>query len=150
MSRLDEAAAYAESQNAHGRVRFYIALVMLALLTVAFATVTVVSILADDLREADQGVAGGLAETVVCPFLALWMIRTFSRRHRDVHQEAQIVIGDQWFALLLIGAVGLIGLGIWQISLGNASNGTLMIAIAVADVVLVAVLRRRARQRDNR
>lgn len=55
--------------------------------------------------------------------------------------------GDQWFALLLVGAVVLIGLGIWQISLGNASNGALMIAIAVADVALVAVLRRRARQR---
>jgi hypothetical protein len=149
VSRLDEAAAYAESQNAHGRVRFYIALVGLAVLTLAFATVAVVSILADDLPEADQGVAGGLAGAVVCPLLALWMVRTFSRRNKDVQQEAQVMNGDQWFALLLIGAVGLIGFGIWQISLGNASNGTLMIAIAVADVVLVAVLRRRARQRDN-
>lgn len=149
MSRLHEAAAYAESQTAHGRVRFYIALVMLAVLTLACATVAVVSILADDLPEADQRVAVGLAGTVVSALLALWMVRTFSKRHKDVQQEAQVMNGDQWFALLLIGAVGLIGFGIWQISLGNASNGTLMIAIAVADVLLVAVLRRRARQRDN-
>lgn len=149
MSGLHEAAGYAEAQTAHGRVRFYIALVMLAVLSLACVTVAVASILAEDPPEADQTVAVGLAGAVISALLALWMVRTFSKRHKDVQQEEHVMNGDQWFALLLIAAVGLIGFGIWQISLGNASNGTLMIVIAVADVVLVAVLRRRARQRDN-
>jgi drug/metabolite transporter (DMT)-like permease len=149
VSRLHEAAAYAESQTAHGRVRFYIGLVMLAVLSLACAMVAVASILAEDLPEADQTVAVGLAGAVVSALLALWMVRIFSKRHKDVQQEDQVMNGDQWFALLLIGAVGLIGFGIWQISLGNTSNGTLMIVIAVVDVALVAALRRRARQRDN-
>jgi ABC-type glycerol-3-phosphate transport system permease component len=91
VSRLHEAAAYAESQTAHGRVRFYIALVMLTVLTLACATVAVVSILADDLPEADQRVAVGLAGTVVSASLALWMVRTFSKRHKDVQHEAQVM-----------------------------------------------------------
>lgn len=79
---------------------------MLAVLTLGFAMVAVVSLLADDLPEVDQGVGGGLARTVVCPLLALWMVRTFSRRHRDVQQETQAMNGDQWFALLQVGARG--------------------------------------------
>lgn len=50
--------------------------------------------------------------------------------------------GEQWFALLILGAVAAVGLGIWQITNGNTGAGWLLIAIAVADVILVATLRR--------
>lgn len=48
----------------------------------------------------------------------------------------------QWFALLVVAALLLVGLGVSQLAKGNTGTGVAMIAIAVADVVFVAAVRR--------
>ncbi len=56
----------------------------------------------------------------------------------------------QWFALLVGAAALLVGLGVAQLARGNTGTGVAMIAIAVADVVFVAVLGRLGPKRPNR
>ncbi len=48
----------------------------------------------------------------------------------------------QWFALLVLAAVLLVGLGVSQLATGHTGTGVAMIAIAVADVAFVAAVRR--------
>ena len=56
----------------------------------------------------------------------------------------------QWFALLVVGAALLVGLGVGQLARGNTGSGVAMIVIAVADVRFVAAARRFGPRRPNR
>jgi hypothetical protein len=53
----------------------------------------------------------------------------------------------QWIVLLLIGALAVIGLGVWQLALGQSRNGILLISIAVIDCAWVAYLYHRRNTR---
>jgi membrane protein implicated in regulation of membrane protease activity len=56
----------------------------------------------------------------------------------------------QWFALLVVGAAVLVGLGVGQLAGGNTAPGVALIVIAIADVVFVAAVRRFGRRRPTR
>ena len=55
-----------------------------------------------------------------------------------------------WFAVLVMSALLVIGLGVWQLAIGNPGAGVPLIAIAVADVGFVAAVRRRGPKRSTR
>lgn len=64
-------------------------------------------------------------------------------------RAAPAVTFRQWFALLVVGAAILVGLGVGQLARGNTGTGVAMIAIALADVVFVAAVRRFGRKRPS-
>jgi hypothetical protein len=64
---------------------------------------------------------------------------------RAAHQSQLM---KRWFALLLIGAVGTIGLGVWAIVEGRTGAGIGYIGVAVADTLLVASLYAYRRRRS--
>ncbi len=64
---------------------------------------------------------------------------------RAAHQSQLM---RRWFALLLIGAVGTIGLGVWAIVEGRTGAGIGYIGVAVADTLLVASLYAYRRRRS--
>ena len=134
MGRIKEGANYAARQYRWGRVRFYLALVGLGVVSVSFAVVAVVYAWADA-PDADQAVAAGLAGAIACPAVAVWGVYTFSgaSRHQSFRQTSPF---------LLLAALLLIGLGLWQMARGNVATGLWLIVLAVADVVVVAVVTR--------
>jgi Na+-translocating ferredoxin:NAD+ oxidoreductase RnfD subunit len=78
MGRLEDAADHAGRLCRGGRVRFYVALVMLGVLTVAFAAVAVVNGRAG-VADGDEAVVTGLIGAVACPAIAAWGVHRFSR-----------------------------------------------------------------------
>jgi hypothetical protein len=79
VGRLGDVAADAAEQYRGGPTRFYLALVLLALLTLTFIAVAVVYGIAGE-PDSDQAVAGGVVGAVVCPALAVWGVHKFRRR----------------------------------------------------------------------
>ncbi|MDQ4131353.1 MAG: hypothetical protein M3133_10285 [Actinomycetota bacterium] len=96
-----------------------------------------------DAPEADQAVAAGLAGAVASPTIAVWGVYRFSGASR---RESFRQISP----LLLLAALLLIGLGLWQGARGNVARGLWLIVVAVGDVVVVAgVTRRRSNRRSG-
>ena len=131
MGRLEEAANAAGRRYRWGRMRFYLALVMLGVITVAFALVAAVYAQVD-VADADEAVAAGLIGAVACPAIAVWGVHRLSGA--SPRQSFR-----QTSPLLLLGALLLIGLGLWHIAVGNGAAGACLVIIAVADVVAVVV-----------
>ena len=134
MGRIVEAANYAARRYPGGRVRFYVGLVMLAVLGVAFAVVAVVYAQAD-VADADEAVAAGIAGAVACPAIAVWGVHRFSGA--SPRQSFR-----QTSPLLLLAALLLIGLGLWQMAVGNGAAGVRLVLLAVVDVVVVVAITR--------
>lgn len=81
MGRIEEATNYAAHQYRWGRVRFYVALVGLGVVSGAFAVVAVVYAWADA-PDADQAVAAGLVGAAIFPAVAVWGVYRFSGASR--------------------------------------------------------------------
>ncbi len=135
MGRIEEAAKHAARQYRWGRVRFYIALVGLGVVSVASAVVAVAYAWADA-PDADQAVAAGLVGTVTIPAVGVWGVYRFSGASR---QESFRKITP----LLLLAALLVIGIGLWQMAVGNVARALWLIVLAVGDVVVVAAVTRR-------
>ncbi len=115
-------------------MRFYAALVGLGVVSVAFAVVAGVYASADA-PDADQAVAAGLIGAVTVPAVAVWGVYRFSgaSRHESFRKIAP---------LLLLAALLVIGLGLWQMAVGKFARGLWLIVLAVSDIVVVAAVTR--------
>ena len=137
MGRIEEAAKYAARQYGWGRARFYVALGGIAVVSVAFAVVAVVYARADA-PDADQAVAAGLVGAVTTPAVGVWGVYRFSgaSRHESFRKIAP---------LLVLAALLVVGLGLWQMAVGNVARGLWLLLLAVGDVVVVAAVTRAGR-----
>ena len=140
MGRIQQAADYAARQYGGGRVRFYVALVGLGVLAVSFAVVAVVYARAD-VPDADEAVAAGLVGAVACPAVAVWGVHRFS----GVSARESL---RKTSPLLVLAALLLVGLGLWQMAKGNGAIGVRLMLLAVADVGLVVAFTYRGSNRS--
>lgn len=61
-------------------------------------------------------------------------------------QQARLM--KRWFTVVVIGAVSVIGFGVWEVLEGRTGAGIGYIAIAVATTLLVLTIKKHARSRS--
>lgn len=65
---------------------------------------------------------------------------------RGVKQDLAM---KRWFVVLLVGAAGVVALGLWEIATGRTMAGLGYIAVAVVDVIVVAAVHAHSRRSLN-
>ncbi len=65
----------------------------------------------------------------------------------DDHAVSQPQMGRRWFVVFLVAAMGVIGLGVWEILEGRTGTGIGYIAVAASVTLLVVILRAYGRRR---
>jgi hypothetical protein len=141
-----EAATHAAMLYRGGRTRFYVALTLLVVFAIACAALAVVYP-AMGAPDATEAMVTGATGAVAFSTIAIWGVRKFSEQSRRTSDGAAKAAprhqrSTPWLALLVVGALLLVAVGIWQLTLRNSATGLLLIGLAVANVVLVEGIRR--------
>lgn len=142
------AASYAEERRGLAKWRFYVGLFGLVGVSLAFAGVTVYAVVADD---SENATAAGIG-TVLMASVAAWRVRTWSTAAEQLSegdnrtfQEGPLI--RYWFLVLLVGAIGVVGFGIWEIQEGRRGAGLGYVTIAVLVILIVAIIQAHGRRR---